>query len=72
MPQLFLTRRAHPKGASAFTQSSGDDYDLLTARASVVYALEQNLSVQVGAYQDVRGKNAGAGTGAFVALWRNF
>lgn len=72
MPQLFLTRRAHTKGASAFTQSSGDDYDLLTARASVVYALEQNLSVQVGAYQDVSGKNAGAGTGAFVALWRNF
>ncbi len=72
MPQLFLTRRAHPRGASAFTQSSGDDYDLLTMRGSVLYALEENLSLQVGVYQDVRGKNAGAGTGALVALWRNF
>ena len=72
MPQLFLTRKVGGNTRSAFTQSASDDYDLSTARLSVVYAVSDKLSVQVGAYQDINGNNAGKGTGALIALWRNF
>ena len=71
MPQMFITRRMG-SGNTGFTQSSGDDYNLATLRLSAVYALTEETSLQLGAYDDISAKNAGAGKGLVVSVWRKF
>lgn len=72
MPQLFLTKRRQGPRMVAFTQSSGDDYDLGKPQLSVVYKLNEKTHVQGGAFLHAAGKNTGAGGGVLLSVWRNF
>lgn len=58
--------------AASFTQSSGDDFDLMKLQLSAVYKVNPHLSIQLGAFSHVDGNNVGAGDGALVAVWKRF
>lgn len=72
MPQAFLTRRASKGAGGSFTQSSGDDYDDLNLQFSVLYELREDVTLQLGAFEHVQGRNAGKGSGVVFALWKRF
>jgi hypothetical protein len=72
LPQLFIAKSAKMPASSAFTQSSGDDYDLTKLQLSAVYRLNSRLSLQAGAFAHIDGKNTGGGNGAMISIWRNF
>ena len=69
MPQTFMTYRTADSSTAAFTQSSGDDYNLIRMQLSAKYKLTDSVAVQFGGFKDVDGKNTGTGTGALLALW---
>jgi len=70
MPQMFATYRASPPKIASFTQSASDDYDLTRLQLSAVYQLREDVSLQVGGFSDISGRNAGIGRGALIALWK--
>ena len=72
MPQLFATYRANTPSTVTFTQSSGDDYNLVKLQLSTVYQLQDDLSLQAGGFSHAEGKNVGAGSGLFMAVWKKF
>lgn len=72
MPQAFFTWRASDTQTAPFTQSPRDDYDLTTLQFSALYRLTDSQQVQLGAFRDVSGKNAGQGGGVTLALWSHF
>ena len=72
MPQMFQTWRAQKAIAPVFTQSPRDDYALSRAQISALYTLNETTRLQAGAFQHIAGRNAGAGGGAFLAVWREF
>ena len=71
MPQAFVTYRTTTPRHSNFTQSSGDDYNLVRFQLSAVYALTDATSLQCGGFTDTDGKNAGRGKGVLLALWKH-
>ena len=72
MPQTFLTYRTSHNQTVTFTQSSSDDYNLIRLQLSAVYKMTDSLSLQMGGYGDIDGKNAGIGRGVLIALWKQF
>jgi hypothetical protein len=72
MPQVFATYRTDKPDVAAFTQSSGDDYNLVKLQLSAVYKLNDKTSLQFGGFADVDGNNTGVGRGILFSLWRNF
>lgn len=72
MPQIFLTYRVKSPQAATFTQSSGDDYNLVKLQLSAVYRWDASTSLQFGGFGDVDGKNTGVGRGTLFSLWRKF
>jgi hypothetical protein len=69
MPQTFVTLRTSSPSNAAFTESASNDYNLVRLQLSAVYAFTPTISVQVGGFSDVDGKNTGEGNGALLALW---
>lgn len=72
MPQAFLTYRTSNPGTASFTQSSGDDYNLAKLQLSAVYKMSDGVSLQLGGFAHVDGKNVGSGNGVLVAVWKQF
>lgn len=73
MPQVFATYRTKKSSNRlAFTQSSSDDYNLLTAQLSAVYKFNEKTFFQTALFSNVYGRNAGSGTGVMFSVWRNF
>ncbi len=72
MPQLFATLRANDPAAAAFTQSSGDDYDLLKGQISAVYKMNEQTNLQIAGFSHLDGKNVGAGEGLVLSVWQKF
>jgi len=72
MPQLFTTYRLTSPRNAAFTDSSADDYNLVKLQLSGVYKLGEKTSVQLGVFDNAAGRNAGGGTGIFIAFWEHF
>lgn len=72
MPQAFATYRMDSPTVAAFTQSSGDDYNLVKLQLSAVYKMRDDLSLQAGAFSHVDGKNTGGGEGLLLAVWKSF
>jgi hypothetical protein len=72
MPQLFLTRRMDKPTTPTFTQSAGDDYNLAKVQLSGLWRFSERTAVQLGGFSHATGRNAGAGEGGFIALWRTF
>ncbi|NNU15911.1 hypothetical protein HK107_06190 [Parvularcula sp. ZS-1/3] len=52
------------------TGSGGTDYDLGQVAFSYVAPLREDWSLQIGARQDVYGRNLDTGTAAFFSIWR--
>ncbi len=71
LTQLFTTSRISNSN-SVFTQSSSDDYDLHQLRVSAVYEMDDRLSLQLGAYNNISGRNIGSGDGALLAVSKEF
>ena len=72
LTQLFRTSRITDTGNTVFTQSSGDDYDLNKLQVSAVYQMDDKLSFQLGAYNNISGRNTGSGDGALLAVSKEF
>lgn len=72
MPQAFYTRRMDSPAFAVFTQSSGDDYNLLKLQLSTVYKMNDELTFQFGSFGHISGKNTGAGQGFTFSVWRAF
>lgn len=72
MPQSFFTYRLGFPKTPAFTNSSGDDYNLVKAQLSAVYKLSSDISLQGGGFWNVTGRNAGDGGGVLFAVWKRF
>jgi hypothetical protein len=72
MPQAFLTYRTSAPANALFTQSSGDDYNLIKLELSLVYQWREDISLQAGAFSAITGRNTGTGTGGLFALWKSF
>lgn len=53
-------------------QTSGTDFDRFKLQLSVVRALTDRLSLQVGGFREYAGRNTGLGNAGFVALWIDF
>lgn len=72
MPQVFATLRTDDPPVATFTQSSGDDYNLIKLQLSAVYKVNDEVSLQFGGFSHADGKNVGGGEGAFFSLWKTF
>ncbi len=72
MPQAFLTYRTDSPAVATFTQSSGDDFNLVKLQLSAVYKINDAVALQVGGFSHVDGKNVGAGNGALFSVWKKF
>ncbi|MDE3059527.1 MAG: hypothetical protein KGJ06_00765 [Pseudomonadota bacterium] len=72
MPQAFMTWRVAAPANPAFTQSSGDDYNLTQLQLSALYKVRDDLGMQVGGFSDVYGRNTGTGEGVLMAVWKQF
>lgn len=72
MPQLFVTLRTKTPDTVTFTQSSGDDYNLYKLQLSLLYRLNDTLTLQGGAFSHLGGRNTGGGGGMMLALWKRF
>lgn len=73
MPQLFATyRTAVPAATSGFLQSASNDYNLTRLQVSAVYKLTNDLSLQVGGFTTLDGRNTGGGSGALFGIWKSF
>lgn len=72
LTQIFSTTSIENPSNPAFTQSSGDDYDLTKLQISAMYEMENKLSVQVGAFSNLAGRNIGSGNGGLLAISKGF
>lgn len=72
MTQFFSTSRLKNAQQSTFTQSSGDDYDLAKLQISTIYEVDDKLSLQVGAFSHIAGRNIGGGNGAILSANQRF
>lgn len=72
MPQAFATLRASKPDVVSFTQSSGDDYNLVKLQLSAVYKYSDTTSLQFGAFSHFDGRNVGAGEGVLLSVWKKF
>lgn len=72
MPQVFVTQRTNSPAVATFTQSTGDDYNLVKLQLSAVYHYNDEWALQAGTFSHVDGKNSGAGEGVLFAIWKNF
>ncbi|MCE2926355.1 MAG: hypothetical protein LW823_01735 [Rickettsiales bacterium] len=72
LPQIFATYRVSDPSVVSFTQSSGDDYNLLKGQISVVYRYQDGVSFQLGAFSHLDGKNVGSGDGVLFSVWKSF
>lgn len=70
--QIFNTTRLKNPANPAFTQSSGDDYDLTKLQISTIYKIDDKLSFQVGAFSHLTGRNVGGGNGATFTINKEF
>lgn len=58
--------------SAMFTQSSGDDYELSKIQFLMAYKFADNMSVGLGVFADINGKNTGGGKGSVFNLSREF
>jgi len=72
MSQIFLTARTKSTTSPAFTQASGDDYNLTKLQLSAVYKISDKLALQAGAFSNVAGRNVGDGDGVIFSIQKNF
>lgn len=49
-----------------------DRYDLYKAQVSLIRSLPNGMAVQAGGYSEYAGRNIGAGSALFIALWARF
>lgn len=68
LTQLFATKRVASNYNPVFTQSSSDDYDLSKIQLSGVYKLNEETSLQLGAFRNVSGRNIGNGSGFIFSV----
>ncbi len=72
LTQFFRTARLSNTNNPVFTQASSDDYDLSKLQLSAVYQTDNKLSFQIGAYNNIAGRNTGSGDGALLAVSKEF
>lgn len=72
LPQLFITRRTDAPANAGFTQSTGDDYSETKLQLSAVYRMNSHLTLQAGAFSQLKGKNTGSANGVLLGVWRSF
>ena len=60
------------RGATTFTQSAGDDFDLQTIQLTAVHHYSDQISLQAGAAYDIVGRNTSRGARALFAIWHRF
>ena len=72
LTQVFTTTRLASHNNPAFTQSSGDDYDLTKLQISAIYKLDDKVSMQIGAFSNVAGRNIGSGDGLTFSINKIF
>lgn len=70
--QSFSTSSVDTVRGAAFTQTSADDSDVIKGQISGVYRYNDDISLQGGAFMDLYGRNAGAGTGVLFSVWQRF
>ncbi|MEK6747529.1 MAG: hypothetical protein AABY33_10925 [Pseudomonadota bacterium] len=72
LSQVFHTRMVTGNNSAIFTQSSSDDYDLTKLQISGMYKIYDSISLQVGAFTNVAGRNTGSGDGGLLAISKEF
>ncbi len=72
LTQIFTTTRVNSNTNPLFTQSSGDDYDLTKLQISTIYKIDNKLSLQIGAFHNLDGRNIGNGNGFNFAVHKFF
>jgi len=72
MPQIFITSRLKSNVPSAFTQASGNDYNLTKIQLSAVYKITDKQAVQAGLFSNVAGRNISDGSGIILSFQSNF
>lgn len=70
--QLFSTLRTDKSASPAFTQSSIDDYDLTKLQISAAYKIDDKLSLQLGVFDHIYGRNVGSGGGTIFSVNKVF
>jgi hypothetical protein len=69
IPEINITQSAKEIATPLSSIAGDNNYNLSNAQISVVYNLTDDTAIQIGAFQHVAGKNAGAGGGGFLSLW---
>lgn len=70
--QVFATFATKTQKSSTFLNVNSADYDAVKLQGSIVYELDKEKSLQFGLFQNIEGKNTGAGGGLIFSLWYNF
>jgi hypothetical protein len=69
IPEINITQSAKEIDQPLNSIAGDNNYNLTNAQISVAYNLTDNVSLQLGVFQHVAGRNAGAGGGGFLSLW---
>lgn len=72
IPELFLTHSAAPLREGRYSQSSADDYHLSKLQLAVQYEWPEYGKVQLGAFADITGSNAGQSRALLLSYIRDF
>ena len=72
MLQGFSTFGVGPAGNAALQGGNPFNYDLIKVQGSVVKTITPKTSIQLGAFQDIWGRNIGKGSGGLLSLWYQF
>ena len=70
--QAFSTFSVNAPTNPALNLASCSDYDLVKLQLSAVKTFHERYAVQAGVFDNIAGKNTGAGGGAMISLWVSF
>lgn len=72
LPELYITRASDSDSMNAVAVAGTNDYDLTKFQLSGAYRLDDQYTLQLGAFSHVEGENTGAGGGLLFSVWMRY
>ncbi len=69
IPEVNITQSTQLISQSLASVAGDNNYNLTNAQFSLAYNISNSTAVQIGFFQHLSGKNAGAGGGGLFSLW---
>ncbi len=72
LAQIFSIFSVDTANVASFQNANSTDFDLTKLQLSAVKDLSETMSVQLGIFRNLRGRNTGSGGGVLLSVWLKF